>query len=61
MGEIVASIVDRLHGRYQFSFVPQRPDGNVHALAIQLSGTGRSKHGGVLLRTRTSYLAPRGK
>ncbi|MBE7182657.1 MAG: hypothetical protein INR71_15870 [Terriglobus roseus] len=61
MGEALASIVDRLHGRYQFSFVPQKIDGKVHALAVQLSEAGRAKHGGALLRTRLSYLAPRGK
>lgn len=58
IGDVIATIVDQLHGRYQVSFVPPARDGAVHQIAVQLSDAGHAHHGGVALRARTTYLAP---
>ena len=58
LGEVLASIIDRLHGRYEISFVPQKLDGTVHSLDVRLNDIGRRDHGSTSLKTRKSYLAP---
>jgi hypothetical protein len=58
--EALASILDRLHGRYQISFVPQVLDGKVHKLKVQLTPKAKKSHPRLLLNSRAEYLTPSG-
>lgn len=56
--EALAAILDRLHGRYQIGFVPQKLDGKVHSLKVELTPEAKQMHHGLSLMAHSSYRAP---
>ena len=55
--EALATILDRLHDRYQIGFVPQKLDGKVHKLKVQLTPEAKKSHPRLLLKARAEYRA----
>jgi hypothetical protein len=55
--EALATILDRLHDRYQVGFVPQKLDGKVHKLKVQLTPEAKKSHPRLLLKARAEYRA----
>ncbi len=55
--QAIATVVDRLHSRYQLSWLPRRPDNQEHRLALRLTSAARKAHPGTELRARNTYLA----
>ena len=58
LSQAITTILERLHSRYQLSFVPKQKDGKVHTLKVSLTVAARQKHSRVILGSRSSYLAP---
>ena len=55
--QAIATVLDRLHSRYQLSWLPRRPDNQEHRLALRLTSAARKAHPGTELRARNTYLA----
>ena len=57
--QALATVVERLHSRYQIAWVPRMSDRQEHPLSVKLTPNARKAHPGLELRFRNSYLASR--
>ncbi len=55
--QAIAIVLDRLHSRYQISWMPRKPDGQGHTMSVRLTSSARKSHPGVVLRCRNTYFA----
>ncbi len=55
--QAIATVLDRLHSRYQLSWLPRGTDNQEHQLSLRLTSAARKAHPGTEFRTRGSYLA----
>ncbi len=54
--QAVATVLARLHTRYQLTWTPRFTDGQEHTLSVRLTPAARKAHPGLLLRSRAYYV-----
>lgn len=55
--QAIATVLARLHTRYQLAWTPRFSDNQEHTLSIRLTPAARKSHPGLLLHSRAYYIA----